>query len=191
MPASQKRAKGSPTERADMQKWLHSRPVGGTGDGDPWFSVLVDDRHAFAGGLAGFVLVDISDVSDFHAPRVIRTLEGSNGAWGIRIVDDRLYIGSFDGILIYDISSYSDPVLLGRLLESEETLGLCLDGNQLITTVAQGVKALDISDLDAVKVLAFFKINGGCHAIRCTRGHIYTVRGGLYVLQLRPPARIP
>ena len=131
--------------------------------------------------------VSVVDVTDARAPRLLRTLRESQGAWGVKIVGNRLYVGSFNGIVVYDISDRSNPSFLGRLLEGEETLGFCFDGDRLITTVEQGMKALEIGGLDEVNQISFFHTAGGFHAIRCAFGQIYTVRGGLYILRLEAP----
>jgi hypothetical protein len=98
---------------------------------------------------------------------------------------DRLYVGCFRGTQVYNISDAANPVYDTTLLESEETLGACGTEEQLFITVSHGVSALNVVDIKNPVELGRYSIKGGCHAIRCASGYVYTVRGGLYILQLR------
>jgi hypothetical protein len=113
--------------------------------------VAVIDAYAYVGDVdRGVSIVDVSEPRD---PRVTRVLENTEGAWGVMVAGERLYVGSFDGMLTYDLADRGNPRFLSRIFAGEETLGGCVDG--------------------------------GCHAIRCALGYIYTVRRGLYILQVQ------
>jgi hypothetical protein len=144
--------------------------------------VAVNDKVAYAADISkGLSVVNISDTRNAS---LVNTIEIPQGPWGVMVDGDRLYVGCFKGTLVYDISDALDPVYATTLLESEETLGSCGTREQLFVTVSHGISVLNVADIKNPKESGYYSIQGGCHAIRCALGYVYTVRGGLYILRM-------
>lgn len=144
--------------------------------------IAVNDTVAYAADISrGLSVVNISDPGK---ALLINTIKIPQGPWGVMVDADRLYVGCFKGTLVYDISEDINPVYITTLLESEETLGACGTREQLFVTVSHGISVMNVVDIKNPIELGHYSIQGGCHAIRCAFGYVYTVRGGLYILRM-------
>jgi hypothetical protein len=143
----------------------------------------VKDTIAYAADISkGLSVVNISNPQSASLDTTIEVLQSP---WGVMVDGDRLYLGCFKGTRVYDISDAIKPVYLTTLLESEETLGACGTPEQLFVTVSHGLRVLNVVDVKNPIELGHYTIRGGCHAIRSAFGYAYTVRGGLYILQMQ------
>ena len=125
------------------------------------------------------------NISDPHNAVILKTIGIPEGPWGTMIDDDRLYIGSFNGTLVYDISEVVNPVYITTLLRSQETLSASGIREQLYITVSDGVSALNVVNATEPVNLGHFTIQDGCHDIQYSSGYAYTVKEGLYILRIR------
>jgi hypothetical protein len=174
---------GDGLEIIDVSDPSNPRQVCQVPTGQSTRGIAVNDTIAYVTDISqGLSVVNISNSRN---ALLITSIKIPQGPWGVMLEDDRLYVGCFKGTLVYDISDAINPVYITTLLESEETLGACGTREQFFATVSHGVSALNVVDIKNPAELARYSIQGGCHAIRYAFGYIYTVRGGLYILQLR------
>lgn len=77
------------------------------------YDIVYRDDIAFVSGNDG---VDVFDVSDRENPVKLSRIGNNDGAFGMDLHGDILYIaGTGDGLFIVDISEPDDPVILGHL----------------------------------------------------------------------------
>lgn len=173
---------GDGLEIIDVSDPARPRQICQVPTGQSTRGIAVNDTVAYAADISrGLSVVNISDPGK---ALLINTIKIPQGPWGVMVEGDRLYVGCFKGTLVYDISEDINPVYITTLLESEETLGACGTREQLFVTVSHGVNVLNVVDIKNPIELGHYSIRGGCHAIRCALGYVYTVRGGLYILQM-------
>jgi len=76
--------------------------------GDDTMGVTCSGTVAFTADIGrGVSLIDLGDVS---RPRRIGTLDSTQSSWGLTIAGERLYVGSFDGIVVFDITDPGKPL---------------------------------------------------------------------------------
>jgi hypothetical protein len=114
--------------------------------------------------------LSVVDVSDPHSPGLIAEIAVLEGAWGVMVAGDRLHLGCFGGMLVFDISDAYRAVQMATILEAGETLGACGTPEECFTTVSQALSVLDVFDVKDVRKLGHYHIKGGCHGIRCVFG---------------------
>jgi hypothetical protein len=152
-------------------------------------NVFIHEKVAFlsavgggGAGLAGVWMVDISDPAN---PIDLGPLTDDNGtpirSHDLTVIENRAYIAGWDtGIWIVDFGNLDNPqeltytVVANHLYEpalrtrnspnpATHNLWPSADGNLLWSTdeiVGEGVRVLDISDLDNIEVLDFYSLEG-------------------------------
>lgn len=134
------------------------------------YDVVYGDDVAYVSGNDG---VDIFDVSDRSAPEKLTRIENTNGAFGLHLKDDTLYIaGADDGFFIADISDPSDPVILG--LVPGLALNVYVEGDYAYVANGAAFSIIDISDPSEPSIIS--RVTGSDR-----RYHIQVVEDTLYL----------
>lgn len=77
------------------------------------YDIVVSDNIAFVTGNDG---VDVFDISDKRNPIKLTRISNNDGAFGVFLIEDTLYIAcDEDGFFIADVSNPRNPVMLGSI----------------------------------------------------------------------------
>ena len=112
----------------------------------PGFANNVDVAGNFAYVAAGAAGLQVVDVSDRRAPRIIGSLNTAGNANDVRVVGNRVYVAAgAAGLLIIDVTNPASPTLLGGLDTAGEANDVVVVGN--LAYVADGPAGLQIVDV--------------------------------------------
>ncbi len=110
--------------------------------------VSVEGRYAYVGYRGGIEIFDVADPSN---PLPIETLDiGGDGGYvnEIRIDGDRAYVSaSFSGVFVLDLTSPEHPVILSRLDNLGEVIGVDVHGDRLyVSATGRGLLTFDVDE---------------------------------------------
>lgn len=129
----------------------------------------------------GLRVVDISDKTN---PEEVTLVDGTQGAASVEIDGNRLFLGFFDGLIkIFDISNPRTPVLLTKTESLGEVLGMVAADNYLFINY-KGVLIKDISDLNKIVDVGYYRRTKGAHGIVYQDGYVYYVKYGLTIFKI-------
>lgn len=112
----------------------------------PGFANNVDISGNIAYVAAGSTGLQVVDVSDRRAPRIIGSLDTPGNANDVRVVGNRVYIADGSaGLRIIDVTNPASPTLLGALDTPGEANDVVVVGN--LAYVADGLSGLQIIDV--------------------------------------------
>ncbi len=114
----------------------------------PGFANNVDISGNIAYVAAGSTGLQVVDVSDRRAPRIIGSLDTPGNANDVRVVGNRAYVADGSaGLRIVDISNPASPVPLGSLDTAGEANDVVVVGNlAYIADGPAGLQIIDVSD---------------------------------------------
>ena len=98
----------------------------------------------------------VIDVSNIDSPMKIVTVPTASSFTDVRVKSDVLFVGTFEGLTLYDISEPSTPVQIGVLTEIERPAFLTAEGPFLILYHDDDpyrLVAVDISDPTSPQIL--------------------------------------
>ena len=106
------------------------------------YDIVYRDDVAYVSGNNG---VEVFDVSDRENPVKLTRIENNNGAFGLELLGELLYIaGTSDGFFIVDVSAPSDPVVLGSLPMT--AIDLSVEGDFAYVSSGASYYIIDVSD---------------------------------------------
>jgi hypothetical protein len=117
--------------------------------------------------------------------------EGMRGGPKISIVDDRIYVLSFDGLVIYDARDLNALELLGKIqIESQFSLNaLVLKGSYAYIYAGREIRVFDISVPDVIEFKTSIDASLCAHAV--LRGNHFIGFGGngVFIYDISSPLR--
>ena len=114
----------------------------------PGFANNVDVSGNFAYVAAGSAGLQVVDVSDRRAPRIVGSLDTPGTALDVRVVGTRAYVADGSaGLRIIDVSNTAAPASLGALDTSGVAQDVFVVGNRAyVADGAAGLKIVDVSN---------------------------------------------
>lgn len=106
------------------------------------YDIVYSDDIAYVSGNDG---VDVFDVSDRMNPVKLTRIRNDEGAFGLALQDDRLYIaGTGDGLFIVDVSDTRNPVVLGSA--GIMATDVCVEDDYAYVASGTSYSIIDVSD---------------------------------------------
>lgn len=148
-------------------------------------ALFIQDQLAFISDpIKGLFVLDISDPEDL---KILTIVDNTEGAAGIKLYKELLYLGSYDNwINVYDISEPRSPQLVTRYTYPYEVSNFVVTNNYLVTNF-EGLIIKDISDvMNPVSFAEYHArgLKGMAHGIVLEGNYLYYVKKGLTVLRL-------
>ena len=155
---------------------------------------LIDDTAYISSGTMGVRIIDVSDATQ---PQAVGELDFLESTLGLTAVDDTLYISTTSGLLTFDITNRTSPILLGQ----DNTPGtgvrvMVRDGTAYVSDTDKGIRVFDVLDPAAPSLLTTipipggawdFELNGGLGYVACGRSGFRIIDPAL-CLELAPVA---
>lgn len=174
---------------------------------------LSTSRAYVAAGVQGLRVLDLSNPASpqeigTYVPERDRTTASNTevryypnppSAWRITLSGARLYASFDDGIHILDVSSPSDPTLVGRLRTAERAMETLIRDEYLFATFDDGLRVIDVRDPAHPKQVGMVDTPSYARAVTLEGQHLYVgdLTGGVLVVDVSDPtapkrlARIP
>lgn len=133
----------------------------------PGFANNVDISGNFAYVAAGSTGLQVVDVSDRRAPRIVGSLDTPGNANDVRVVGNRAYIADGSaGLRIVDISNPASPVPLGSLDTAGEANDVVVVGDRAyVADGLAGLQIIDVSDPVVPRLLGTFDTPGTARGV--------------------------
>ena len=139
--------------------------------------------------------VEVLNVTDISNPVLIKSIKTQGTINDLVISGNQLFLVSWEvGLLIYDITNKSDPILVGQYVtQNNEAFGYVEVVNDLAYLVdwGQGLKIFNISNLSNISKIGSYKDTGECFSfdIFNNLGLLATTEG-LKVLNISNPINL-
>ena len=134
------------------------------------YDVVYGDDIAYVSGNNG---VDVFDVSDRANPEKLTRIDNTDGAFGLHLREDILYIaGADDGFFIADVSDPSNPSIIGSI--PGDALNVYVEGDYAYVANGGLFSIVDISDPSEPSIIS--SVPGSDR-----RYHIHVVEDTLYL----------
>jgi hypothetical protein len=122
-------------------------------------------------------------------PRVISQQSLPEDMWNgskVRIVDDRIYVLCFNGLVIFDAQDLRTLELLGKIeIESQISLGaFVVKGSHAYVYAGHEIRVFDVSIPDAIEQQSVVKATWCSHAVLRGNHFIGSGRNGVYIYDL-------
>ena len=115
------------------------------------YDVVYGDDTAYVSGNDG---VDVFDVSDRASPEKLTRIENTDGAFGLFLRENTLYIaGASDGFFIADVSDPSSPIITGSI-PGITALNVFVEGDYAYVTSGSSFSIIDISDQNDPSIIS-------------------------------------
>ena len=135
------------------------------------YDVVYGDNIAYVSGNDG---VDVFDVSDRANPEKLTRIDNTDGAFGLHLIEDTLYIaGADDGFFIADVSDPSNPTMMGSIT-GITALNVFVEGDYAYVTNGGSFSIIDISDPSEPSIIS--SVPGSDR-----RYHIHVIEDTLYL----------
>ncbi len=152
------------------------------------YEVYVQNNHAFVTNNDGTIIFDISNPS--HPVKIGGVLT-SDGAFGVYVENDTLFIASdSDGFIMANISIPEDPVIIGEHSDGGSANSVCFEGSYAyVTEYPRGFEILDITDPKAITKVSFYDDGGEFRNVAVKDGLAYLAdpATGLKVINISDP----
>ncbi|MFX1283165.1 MAG: LVIVD repeat-containing protein [Promethearchaeota archaeon] len=153
------------------------------------YEVFVQDNYVFITNNDG---TEIHDVSNPSNPIQIGEITTSDGAFGVEVIEDFLYIASdSNGFLIVNISNPDRPVIIGEYSDGGSANSVCVEGSYAyVTEYPRGLEIFDISNPKAITKVSTFDDGGEFRDIALKDGLAYLAdpNNGLKVINVSDPS---
>ncbi len=153
------------------------------------YSVCVEDNHVFVTTNDGTVILDISNPVN---PRKIGIVATSDGAFGVTVKDDLVYIASdSNGFIIANISDPENPLITDQYNDGGSAHSVCTNGSYAyVTEYPQGMEIFDISTPDDIIKVTEYDDGGVFRGVAIKDNFIYLPDSGrgLKVLNVTDPS---
>jgi hypothetical protein len=145
----------------------------------PGFANNVDVSGNFAYVAAGAAGLQVVDVTDRRAPRIVGSLDTPGNANDVKVVGNRAYIADGSaGLRIIDITNPINPTLLGALDTAGEANDVVIVGNRAyVADGPTGLKIIDVSNPQAPVLLGTLDTPGTARGVDVS-GNIAVVADG-------------
>ena len=161
-------------------------------------SVLLsgDERTLFVN--LGDQGVDIIDVSDTKAPKIIKNYPTDDKAYGLWLHANRLYIANgLEGVSMLDVTNPVLPKLIASIRTSDDNataVSVTDDGTKVAVGTSRGALLYALSSDSTPRYLDRYDTNGTLYDLRfsadASRLYLANFRYGLEVLDISKPTRI-
>jgi hypothetical protein len=145
----------------------------------PGFANNVDISGNVAYVAAGSTGLQVVDVSDRRAPRIIGSLDTPGNANDVRVVGNRAYIADGSaGLRIIDVTNPASPTLLGALDTPGEANDVVVVGNlAYVADGPAGLQIIDVSDPVAPRLVGTLDTPGTARGVDVS-GNLAVVADG-------------
>lgn len=145
----------------------------------PGFANNVDVSGNFAYVAAGSAGLQVVDVTDRRAPRVVGSLDTPGNANDVRVVGERVYVADGSaGLRVIDVSTPSSPRLLGAFDTAGEANDVVVVGSRAyVAGGAAGLQIIDVSDPQAPALLGTLDTPGVARGVDVS-GNVAVVADG-------------
>lgn len=130
----------------DVSDPTHFRRLGGYRTQLPATHVLLAANHLFV-TQTNYSRVEIVDISDPSAPRMISFLQGLESPLGVRVAGDLALVGESSGLGLHNIAQIDAPKSLQATHFTSEDKASVADVNGRTVTLAMGVSGLRVFQL--------------------------------------------
>lgn len=177
-------------------------------------AVRLSNSHAYvAAGARGIRVLNLSNPTsprevETYVPERNRTTASQTAlryypnppsAWRMTLSGSHLYASFDDGIHILDVSSPSDPILLGRVRTSERAMETVIRDEHLFAAFDDGLRVIDVKDPAHPTQVGRLDTPSYARAVALEGHHLYLgdLTGGVLVVDVSDPtspqrlARIP
>ncbi len=154
------------------------------------YHVIVQGDYAYISDNEG---VDIFNIANPENPTRIDEIRSPDGAFGLSIEDDYLFIASdSDGFEIVDVSNPEEALILGTYNDGGSIVDVKVEGHFAFTLdVSTGLEILNITNPAEITKISTYYINGGGihRCLQNNQGIVYLAdtSNGLTVLNLTDP----
>src|SRR6185369_5274695 len=133
----------------------------------PGFANNVDISGNIANVAAGSTGLQVLDVSDRRAPRIIGSLDTPGNANDVRVVGNRVYVADGSaGLRIIDVTNPASPTFLGVLDTSGEANDVVVVGNlAYVADGPSGLQIIDVSDPVAPRLVGTLDTPGTARGV--------------------------
>src|SRR5215213_1051798 len=133
----------------------------------PGFANNVDVSGDFAYVAAGSAGLQVVDVSDRRAPRIVGALDTPGNALDVKVVGKRAYVADGSaGLRIIDVSNSAAPALLGALDTSGDARDVFVVGDRAyVADGAAGLKIIDVSNPQSPVLLGALDTPGAANGV--------------------------
>lgn len=158
----------------------------------PGFANNVDVSGNVAYIAAGSAGLQVVDVTDRRAPRIVGSLDTPGNANDVRVVGNRAYVADGSaGLRVIDITNPVSPTLLGALDTPGEANDLVVVGDRAyVADGPAGLQIIDVSDPAAPRLLGTFDTPGIARGVDVS-GNIAVIAdgsGGVRTVDVGNPA---
>jgi len=131
---------------------------------DVGYDVEVNGNYAYVANNYGVVVVDMSVI---NTPLRVASIEVTDGAFGLHIVDDLLYIGgTSDGLVIVDISVPTSPDVISTHSEGGGIENLFVSDNLAFCITWGGtLEIIDVSNSSNPTTLSLYDVGINGHDV--------------------------
>ncbi|MET0650002.1 MAG: Ig-like domain-containing protein [Pyrinomonadaceae bacterium] len=145
----------------------------------PGFANNVDVSGDFAYVAAGSAGLQVIDVSDRRAPRIVGSLDTPGNANDVKVVGRRAYVADGSaGLRIIDVSNTAAPSLLGTLDTSGDARDIVVVGDRAyVADGSAGLKIIDVSNPQSPALLGALDTPGSANGVDVV-GNIAVVADG-------------
>lgn len=145
----------------------------------PGFANNVDVSGNFAYVAAGSTGLQVVDVTDRRAPRIVGSLDTPGNANDVRVVGNIAYVADGSaGLRIIDVTNPISPSLLGALDTPGEANDVVVVGNRAyVADGPAGLQIIDVSDPQAPHLLGTFDTPGNAKGVDVS-GNVAVVADG-------------
>lgn len=166
-------------------------------------AVRLSGSHAYvAAGKRGLRVLDLSDPTmsrevASYVPKRDRTVPADSvryypnpsSAWRITRSDARLYASFDDGIHVLDVSSPSNPTLLGHFRASERAMETIVRDDYLFAAFDDGLRVIDVSDPAHPTQVSMLDTPSYARAVALEGQYLYLgdLTGGVLVVDVSDP----
>lgn len=164
----------------------------------------LSDSHAYAAaGVRGIRVLDLSSPTSprevgSYVPECDRTTAPNTelryypnppSAWRMTPSGSHLYVSFDDGIHILDVSSPSDPTLIGRLRTSERAMETVKRDEHLFAAFDDGLRVIDVGDPAHPTQVGRLDTPSYARAVALEDEHLYLgdLTGGVLVVDVSDP----
>ena len=145
----------------------------------PGFANNVDIAGDFAYVAAGSTGLQVVDVTDRRAPRIVGSLDTTGNANDVKVVGNIAYVADGSaGLRIIDVTNPANPSLLSALDTPGEANDVVVVGNRAyVADGPTGLQIIDVSDPLAPHLLASFDTPGVAKGVD-VRGNVAVIADG-------------
>jgi hypothetical protein len=149
----------------------------------PGFANNVDVSGNFAYVAAGSAGLQVVDVTDRRAPRIVGSLDTPGNANDVRVVGNRVYIADgAAGLQIINVNNPNAPTLLGSIDTSGEANDVVIMGNRAyVADGSAGLQIIDVSNPQAPSIIGTFNTPGNANGVDVS-GNVAIIADGNGVL---------